>query len=54
MTDIGFSMAQEQIEELRAENERLQAKIKRYEDEQCAACRAYRESEARRALEPMP
>jgi hypothetical protein len=46
--------AEDACRSLRADNERLQAKIKRYEDEQCAACRAYRESEARRALEPKP
>lgn len=32
------------------EIERLQAKIKKYEDEQCGACRAYREIEERAAL----
>jgi hypothetical protein len=32
---------------------RLRAKVKKYEDEQCAACRAYRETEAR-AVEPKP
>jgi hypothetical protein len=30
------------------EIERLRAKVKKYEDEQCAACRAYRETEAPR------
>lgn len=39
---------------LRAEVERLTAKIKKYEDEQCASCRAYRQIEKRAALEDKP
>jgi hypothetical protein len=41
-------------EELRAEIERLQTALRKYEDQQCASCRAYRQIEERAALEPKP
>lgn len=47
MNDIGFSMAQEQIKELRADNDRLRAAVKTQGAEIDRLCELLR-----RALEP--
>jgi hypothetical protein len=58
MTDIdyevAYGVARVELAKANVEIKRLLALVKKYEDEQGAACRAYREAAARRALENKP